>query len=466
MNLPLLALLLGGCAAKGPVDKDEVFSTSVDKLQKEQFADSANAAWSFLQVTNPDDPRYDRARRLLAQSAESSGMVYAAGILYRDIAKSRRNVELLPDSLLNLERIVRSGTYDEDTLLVAFIASDDFGILPDNVQPFIEFQKGLDLARRGHDDWAQVHFDRLDPESDYGARAAYVRSVQLVADGDHGGAIAALKTLREQDYVRPDLRQDIQRTLARVAFDEQRYDDALSHFSELKELAPDDPEILLEMAWTQFYLGDSRKTLGLLVALDAPVHASYIAPERFLLEALALRRLCQFGPARAAAVRLERRYRDSLDELSRGVLPREIPEIVAAARLRGHSLANSKLMDRLEYERGLIRQNRLDGELQAYLDDLYSRATAESFRRENETINNDLNQLTDELLAAQEGVHLIVHELGVSLLRGRRRPPGATEKAGVEIPASGEKVFYQFDGEYWTDELDDLVVIAEDRCID
>ena len=75
-------------------------------------------------------------------------------------------------------------------------------------------------------------------------------------------------------------------------------------------------------------------------------------------------------------------------------------------------------------------------------------------------------ELTEELLSAREGVRLIIHELGVSLLRGRRRPAGAKEKPAVEVPLTGDRVFYKFNGEYWTDELDDLVVIAEDRCID
>jgi hypothetical protein len=148
-------------------------------------------------------------------------------------------------------------------------------------------------------------------------------------------------------------------------------------------MAPDDPEILLEMAWTHFYLGDSRKCLGLLIALDAPVHATYISPERFLLEALALRRLCQFGAAREAATRLEAKYEASLTALAAGTLPQDIPEMRT-----------------------------------------------------------------------------------VALLRGRRRPFGASEKPTVDVPLTGDRVFYPFSGEYWTDELDDLLVIAEDRCID
>jgi hypothetical protein len=104
--------------------------------------------------------------------------------------------------------------------------------------------------------------------------------------------------------------------------------------------------------------------------------------------------------------------------------------------------------------------------LSAYLRDLYTRGIEESLRREEELIRFDVAELTEELLSAREGVRLIVHELGVSLLRGRRRPEGALEKPAVEVPLTGDRVFYPFEGEYWTDELDDLLVIAEDRCID
>jgi hypothetical protein len=106
------------------------------------------------------------------------------------------------------------------------------------------------------------------------------------------------------------------------------------------------------MAWTQFYLGDSRKTLGLIVALDAPVHGEFISPSRYLLEALALRRLCQFGAARQAAVRLELRYQDVLDDIGKGILPEDIPELVKAARLRGRSQPNARVMEALDTEAG------------------------------------------------------------------------------------------------------------------
>ena len=71
-----------------------------------------------------------------------------------------------------------------------------------------------------------------------------------------------------------------------------------------------------------------------------------------------------------------------------------------------------------------------------------------------------------ELLAAEEGVNLILHELSVGLLRGRNRSPGAPLMAAPQVTTGDRRSYFRFQGEFWTDELDDLVVVAEDRCID
>jgi tetratricopeptide (TPR) repeat protein len=318
-----VALFAVACAAAVPRQKDEAFAFAVEAVQDESFVEGARAAWGFIEAADPDDPRYDRGLRLLARSAEGLDLTWAAGMVYRRIAQARRNMELVPDALKGVERIAKSEGYDEDTLIVSFVAAEEFGDLPGDVQAFVNFQQGLDLARRGADDWAEVRFSKLEQESPYEAQVRYVQAVKLVADGDFPSAGKLLEALKEREALEPRLKRDVERSLARLAFEEERYEDALGHFETLKEIAPDDPEILLEMAWTHFYLGDSRKTLGLLTALDAPVYSTYISPERYLLEALALRRLCQFGAAREAAVRLEQRYKDSFDRLSKGALPNE-----------------------------------------------------------------------------------------------------------------------------------------------
>ncbi len=463
-----LWLFAVGCGGAVPEKKDDAFRFSVEAVQTESYVRGAKAAWQFVKASDPDDPRYDRGLRLVARASEGFGLYFAASLIYRQIAQVRRNMELVPDALKGIERIVDAGVYDEDTLITSFVSCEEFGELPDEVRAFINYYQGLDLARRGANDWAEVRFAMLPENSSYAAKAEYVRAVQLVADGNFYKAKLMLEQLKEHPAYDFELSKEVERSLARIAFEEERFEDALEHFTALKKLAPNDPEIILEMAWTYYYLGDSRKTLGLLTAFDAPVHRRYISPERYLLEALALRRLCQFGAAREAAVRLEKKHNVSLEMLRKGVRPKDIPTLRTAAKQRGFSRNNTRFMERVTLETEILED--LDGDLgeglHAYLADLYKRGMAEARRREEELLRRDIAALTEELLAAEEGVRLIVHELGVSMLRGRRRPPGAIEKPAVEIPITGERVFYPFEGEYWTDELDGLVVIAEDRCID
>ena len=321
----ILSLLVSACQVRIPEDKDGAFTYAVEAVQHEAYRRGADAAWVFLDSADPDDPRYDRGLRLLARSAEGLELPWAAGMLYREIAQRRQNMEIIPVALRGLERIVESGVYDEDSLLTSFIAGEEFGDLPPDVQAFVSYYKGLDLLRHGYDAWAEANFSRIGPRGPYAARAEYARAVRLVAAGDFATATEKLVALRNRPDVDARLEADIERTLARMAFEEQAYEVALKHYEAIRYLAPEDPEILLEMAWTYYYLGDSRKTLGLLVALNAPAYRRYISPERYLLEALALRRLCQFEAARHATVKLERRFAPSLAALDAGVLPREIP---------------------------------------------------------------------------------------------------------------------------------------------
>ena len=91
---------------------------------------------------------------------------------------------------------------------------------------------------------------------------------------------------------------------------------------------------------------------------------------------------------------------------------------------------------------------------------------AEVERRLDEDIQPELRDLVQELVRAEDGVRLILHELSVGLLRGRERPPGPLEVPGVKIRAGGDNVMYRFEGEFWTDEIDDLVVTIPDRCLE
>jgi tetratricopeptide (TPR) repeat protein len=482
-------LVLNGCAI--PQGRQEAYAAAVAAQQKGRTERAIAAAEQYLRGTSHDDPRFDRALMLLGQAYEELGLTYAASALYREVATARRNIELLPAALRGLQRIVRTGRYDDDHIVAGFIAGSEFAEMPDDVQGFISYYQGLDSIRRNLDRWGDEEFDRIDVENEYHWRAVYVSAVRAIARDQLEPAKELLQWMLKQNdadeanhalvwqeeriirthaeaQLPPDLTVEIHRTLARLAFEERRFEAALHHYEQIQELAPDDPEILLELAWTYYYLGDSKRALGRLTALDAPVHRSYIAPERYVLEAFCLRRICQFAAARQAAVRLWGRHGDALDDLLQGVPVAESEALRRAARRRPGAVQQARYLAQLRHEKALARRKtaRLGDAAGRRLALLYERGIEEAMIREEEALETETRLLGGELLAAEEGVRLAVHELSVSMLRGRRRPGGPPERAGDALTAGGDQAVYRFVEEFWTDELDDLVVQAEDRCID
>src|SRR5690554_7270438 len=74
-----------------------------------------------MKSTNPDNVRYDRAEKLLAQNVEALGLDYAASLFYLDIAESRRDVRLVGDAVGALERLLRRDGCDQMTLRDGFL---------------------------------------------------------------------------------------------------------------------------------------------------------------------------------------------------------------------------------------------------------------------------------------------------------------------------------------------------------
>lgn len=467
----ILMLLSSGCASlKLAEDRDAVFSQAVEAHLAEDHELSAAAANRYLSGSSPEDPRYDRAMRILGESTEALGLSYAASLWYLDIAQARRDPDVVDDAVRGLERIMAQYPYDEATILRGFVATEEIGSLPPEESAFLYYHQGLNSLRHGLDEWASLQFSRIPAQSPYAVRARYVQAVERLTLYQLSATDETLRALLEDEttQIPDDLKNDIQRTLARIAFEQSRFREALTRYQDLRKTAVDDPGLLLEMAWSHYYLGEYERALGLLIALDAPAYSNLIAPERFLLEALSLRSICQFEPARNAAVRLRKAYGEALDDLYKGVPLLESDPLRRAARLRtgGRSIGDFRV--RVEEELGKIEvlEDSVGPELSERLRAIYAEGLVEAKRREDSELSREMSSVAKELLNAEEGVRLILHELGVALLRGRRRPAGSPPRLRIQETFGPNEILYLFQAEFWTDELDDLVVTMEDRCID
>ena len=138
----------------------------------------------------------------------------------------------------------------------------------------------------------------------------------------------------------------------------------------------------------------------------------------------------------------------------------------AAARRRTPVKTRSDFYARVQFERDRLTKLSLDPAVKEHLTALYKRGEEEARRGLDEGLTHEVDVLAEELLTAEEEVNVLLHELGVGLVRGRSRSPGPALAPAPVVEAGGRTAFFRFEGEFWTDELDDLIVVAEDRCIE
>lgn len=473
-----LSSLLGfGCVSQlleVPTDHQQAFLFGVEQSQAGRHELSTRAAWQYLKSSDEEDPRFDRTLRLLARGAEKLGLTYAASAWYLQIASGRRDVALIPEAIEGIRRIVEQGVFDEDALLNRYISVEEFSTMGVELDSFIHYYQGLHNLRQGEDRWAVRRFKKIHGKSPYRLKARYVMAVRKVALFELEQAKSLFEGLAKElkderdEQIYTDLWRDSMTSLARLAMQNGDAEQALKYFEDVRERVPDDPSLLLEIAWAHYQKGSLRRALGFLLALDAPIYNALIAPERFILEAMTYRSLCQFGPARQAAVRLNKRYKQALEDLYNGVIPNQSKALRLAAGQRGDLLPISRFLNQLKYEKELIRSKKsvFGSEFTSALLKMYSQAQTSAMARREHALRKEIKYLTEELLSAEEGVRLITHELGVALLRGREPPPDRAPVPPVGEIANEQQVIYDFNGEFWTDELDELVIAAEDRCID
>jgi hypothetical protein len=252
--------------------------------------------------------------------------------------------------------------------------------------------------------------------------------------------------------------------LARVLYERKNYEEAWALYAQVRLPLVEQDVVLLEWAWDRIASEDYQRSLGMVVGLGAPIYRRLFAPERDLIRAMALRRLCQYRAAHLAV----RDFREHYGALVRKARDREglrdDPQIEQWAAWGTRLAPWARLRTRLRTEKALVSQVG-DERLAQHLQTLYTARLAYTEETLNRGLVRAIDQVVDELLRVDEQMSLIDYEIGAGLMKpGGNRAGHVTARSG-ELPYGSPEAFFRFDGEYWSDELTDFAVISDDRCL-
>jgi hypothetical protein len=448
-----------------------IFDDALSAYHKQDWSEAATLFFGYLKFGGPNAENREWAQFFLADSLASLGLWHAAVHYYSIVAKTRSRPEILPQALARLEAISRQRPIDELLVFGDVIYDSEFGTLPQNLIDFVNYIQGLLDYRNEFVRWGDRHFAAITTDSVYALKARFTRAVSAMRKKEDDKSVASLDAIIESPINDKDTKNKAHLALARMLYDMGRYADSLREYEKVKqtELTFEQAQLLLEKAWAAYQIKEPRRSLGFLQALDAPSYQRYFLPDSYILRALILKDLCHFIPAKRTLRSFRYRYARGLEDLRRRAPLIQNKSVFDGATQDGPIARRTALIKSLEAERRLVDNwsSWVKVELDKHLGTLYDLAIREQLRRWRIDFDQKADAAARDLLDADEQVSLLDYEIGLDIFK-RLKADAARQSVEerLVVPYDSQNVYYEFDGEYWNDELHSYQVFVTNRCFE
>lgn len=277
--------------------------------------------------------------------------------------------------------------------------------------------------------------------------------------------------------------------IPRAEFAAGQYSSAHSSYMDLPKSSKVWPEILFEEAWTSFYLKDYNRTLGKLVTYQAPLFSHLFNPEIDILRALTYMEMCLWDDAKKVVDDFYSTYsadaQHMQSELNRMGKDYKYFYQLGKERIEGN-VAGSKLKNQLlktvigdsafgemylafqSSSNELDTVNRLPGSAfkQVLLEGLKD-SLIDQRNLIGSYVRTGMNNQMGRMDRAFEGMSYIKLEV---LARIKAQIYQMEDKNGEKrgdinnLQRTSKQYFWNFNGEFWADELGDYVFSLKPEC--
>jgi tetratricopeptide (TPR) repeat protein len=482
--------------AKKLYDKGDYYSASIEfyKVIKGESGDSE---------TNRQKAEFYMGKTLYQMKFYAASLAYFDRIVEAGGAHRYHAITLkwlaalakvLPESAGILEKI---GKYSREDL-------EDKSL--DSVRPELYYYLGRNYYFQGKLDQAVELFRSVPTDSEFYVKAKFFEGVSWVLVPKGQEAIDAFKEIltiaREPSLRRKYKSADVKEyeelaylSMARVFYSTGQNETAIKYYEKIPQDSPDWLDSLFEASWAYFRLKKNSKALGNIHTLSAPYFEGVFYPESVVLKAVIYFNYCRYDRALEAVAEYQATYpplRDDLRKISKMneddngefyKYAKKIREGSAGLNSNVQHLAATSLQDRKllktfayvdELEREVNQYEKSDkawkttaiaGEVLQEITVQKSLAEAEAGRLARERIAHlikDLNELGNDA----RSVKIAVLEAKVGQVKAEYQKEKIYGNSKAEaINVDDEHFQWDFNGEYWKDELGFYRFRIASRCL-
>lgn len=461
---PILAILFFflGAQAYQPVDK-EFWKEVQEGLKDPKNTYVLKLADHRLKTAKKDSLEQAEGQLALAKGLRMHKLKYAALTLFVDLIKTKQGTEISYQALREVDFLLRQDVLAEDPLVTEVLYDLEYEKAPEDVLNFINFYSGYFNLSLGYKNWSQKNFSQIEASSYWGVKKKYLESVEDVKRGRVEAAEEEFREIVENKKTPSDIKKSAQRNLSRLLFEKSEYKKAFQMLKGVNINFSERGSLLLERAWSHFYLKEYSKALGLLKALGAPVFEMSRSPEAYILEMLIYKELCYYDQALETAKKFNERFKDSLDTIKKRDDLRKDKTLVNLASLDKQYGSFVEAFNVLKEEQKSLESFK-DLSIYKKTNNFYNFKIKEVRSYLDSIMKDKLRVIANDILDWREQMQFLEYQTKIEDLRILKKPSQVNYQAENVSNVNFDKIYWTFKDEYWMDEIDNIKVLIDSRC--
>lgn len=428
---------------------DRVISSSLEKLTNKKISDRLK----------------HELKLALASSLRRAEYPYLSFLLLAELVIETNGTNIGEAALAELSYIAKGIVVDREAIR-QLVSENDFGVVHEQVQSFISSYRYWQNRRLQHEDWAQADLARVMPDSLWRQELIYFQALEKIKNNEVETAEADFIAVLEAPQTSSYIREWAALQKARLLFERGQFAEALTYY-ERSDTANvrEKGRRLLEQGWAHYYTKNYSQALGMLKSLRGPYYDSSLNPERYLLEALIFRELCNYRALVGVVKDFKTKFKTTLVQI------RDRKPLHLDSTLLNMALANGEIQSRANLVDQIRKEQKRLSEKKWFANKYFS-PYSQKFKLKDRTLQKEIDLDIEPRVRAQAEVVLDYDEQmqfleyaakldSLRLRNGRENQP----YDGPKVPHFAfDRLFWPVSSEYWWDEAPHYQVLLSSRC--
>ncbi len=473
----------------------------IEMAEDGDWVDAIQTFRTFLRSGNytKGTPEYYNATYGMALAFARGGLAQSAARMFLEVLLMGADKPFFKDAFLELRKLRKKIDYSPTAM--EKLTSYDVSGFSQEFQDTFHYVLGEYFQNYGNYQRAVAFFNSVSDESKDKPKALYLLGLIQIQNKLYRSAVMSFEKaiqLGEKLHVSHEVIDLSYLALARIAYENSNYDAAIYYYRKVPQSSLSLARSFYELAWTYLMKLDYSRALGIFHALHSPFFKHSFYPDLWIMEARVYTDLCHYKEANEALHEFDSTISVLLPKIktflnsqrspkdfyvnfvkAADAPPKQsaLPEIVIYKVISDIGFYNVyKTLKEIERERNLLRENAgALGEIGQHLQQKLAQLYEDKQIQMGITIQRLLRQVDDSIGDA------MVHETEIQVDLNS----AAMEKLQIETAQlSGEKVgtaqkgkskqkaivgsdqeVWNWDGDYWWDELPYYRGFIKDKCI-